>query len=156
MGRCVHQWENNVTVGRQFWTEINPVAQWTVNMAASPMKNVSFTCFSHSSLHYLTHSREGLIIQSDHQWKEPLSFPACSKKPRVLLNAPIIQSAFIPSFSGLVTFPRNSSRFHHLHVMSSTAWSRVLPWLSTLPTGGLTTTLYPLPASKCFTHGKQS
>ena len=161
------EWEDVCINERIMWQCVGssgpkstPLLSEVVNMAASPTWKMSHSSVSPILFPPLSHTfqrRFNNTIRSP-SGKNHYSFRLAARNPRVLLNGPppLLHSAFIPSFSSLVNFPWNSSWFYHLHVISPHCLVQDTTLVVHTPTVGLTITLYPLPPSKCFTHGKQS
>ena len=110
-----------------------------------------------SSLHYLAHSTEGLMIELGHPVEgTTILFGTQQETQESSLVSPFPSFCFHPILHQAGHF---SLKF--LSILSPPCYvPHCLVQGTTLvvhtPTGGLSTTLYPLPPPKCFTHGKQS
>ena len=150
---------NHVTVGRQFWTKINPAAQWSGNYGSLYNKKMSHSSkiLQLSSLHYWAHSTEDLMIESGNpvegtnvlpgtQQETPESslvspFPSFCFHPILQPGWPIFLEIPLDSITSMLCPPLPGPR-HYLgcpHSDSKPNYNSIFS-----------------PSSKCFTHRKQS
>ena len=151
---------NHVTVGRQFWTKINPAAQWSGNYGSLYNKKMSHSSKflpPFSSLHYLAHSTEGLIIESGHPVEGTTILFSTQQETQ--------ESSLVPPFSSFCLHPVLQAGWSILLEISLDSVTCIMPPTARskdnlgcphIPTVALTTTLYPLFPSMFSTQWKQS